>query len=91
MSIIEELLVALMYSRKAQFALWMGPISFFAILMIGHQLVGNIEFRGHFAPLSEAIKPFLLLRYEYLAWGSLISFWLLAGKTLVKDRNKYLR
>lgn len=90
MNIFEELLISLMYSRKAQFALWMGPISFFAILMIGHHLVGNLEFHGPLAPISEAIKPLLLFRYEHIAWGSLISFWLMAGKTLVKDRNKYL-
>jgi hypothetical protein len=91
MNIFVELLIALMYSRRAQLALWMGLISFFVILIVGHHLVGNLEFQGPFAPMSDAIKPLLLYRYEHIAWGSLISFWLLAVKILIKDRNKYLR
>lgn len=90
MGLIEELLITLMYSRKAQLALWMGPISFIAILLVGHHLAGNIPFEGNFALLAEVIKPLLLFRYEHAAWGSLISFWVIAGKIVIRDRNRHL-
>lgn len=90
MSIFEELLITLMYSKRAQFALVLGPVFFILILLIGHHMANSLHFEGPFAPLAEMVRPIIEFRYEHAAWGSLIGFWVLAGKILIKDRKKYL-
>lgn len=90
MGIFEELLITLLYSRRAQFALVLGPVFFILILLIGHHMANSLHFEGLFAPMAEAIRPIIEFRYEHAAWGGLIGFWTLAAKILIKDRRKYL-
>lgn len=90
MNVIEELLITFAYSRRAQFAFFFGMVSFIGILLIGHHMANTLYFEGMFAPMADAIRPIIEYRYEQVAWGTLVSFWVLAGKILIKDRKKYL-
>jgi hypothetical protein len=90
MGIFEELLITFMYSKRAQFAFVMGPIFFILILLIGHHMANSLHFEGVYAPISNALRPYVEFRYEHIAWANLIGFWVLAGKMLIKDRRKYL-
>ncbi len=90
MEFLEELLITLMYSKKAQLSLLLGPIFFIGIMLVGHHMVSNMVFHGVMAPMTEAVRSVVAFRYEHAAWGALITFWILAGKVLIKDRKKYL-
>ena len=90
MGIFEELLITFMYSKRAQFAFVMGPIFFILILLIGHHIASSLHFVGLYAPIAEALRPYIEFRYEHLAWANLIGFWILSGKMLIKERAKYL-
>jgi len=90
MSFIEELLITFAYSKRAQFAFIFGMVSFVGILLIGHHMASTLHFEGMFAQFADAIRPIVEYRYEQVAWGSLVSFWVLAGKIIIKDRKKYL-
>lgn len=90
LAFLEELLITLMYSKKAQFTLVLGPIFFIGIMLIGHHMVSNLVFQGVMAPMTERLRSVVASRYEHAAWGALTTFWILAGKTLIKDRKKYL-
>lgn len=90
MNFIEELLITFAYSRRAQFAIAFGMVSFVGILLIGHHMASTLHFEGMLSPLSDALRPIIEYRYEQVAWGALVSFWVLAGKILIKDRKKYL-
>lgn len=90
MSFIEELLITFAYSKRAQFAIVFGLVSFIGILLVGHHMANELHFEGMFAPFADAIRPIIEYRYEQVAWGSLVSFWMLAGKIIIKDRKKYL-
>ena len=40
------------------------------------------------APIANAIRPIIEMRYEQAAWGALISFFGLAIKAYLKDRKR---
>lgn len=90
MNFIEELLITFAYSKRAQFAFFFGMVSFIGILLLGHHMADKLHFEGIFAPFADAIRPTIIYRYEQAAWGALVSFWVLAGRILIKDRKKYL-
>lgn len=89
MSFMEEWLITFAYSKRAQFAILFGFVSFIGILLLGNHMANKLHFEGMFATLAEAIRPIIVYRYEQAAWGTLVSFWILAGKILIKDRKKY--
>lgn len=90
MTYLEELLITFLYSKRAQLAVILGPVFFAGIMLIGHYLTRNLMLDGVMAPLSETFRTIYMIRYEHAAWGVLLTFWVLAGKTLIKDRKKYL-
>lgn len=90
MAFLEELLITFSYSKKAQYAAILGPILFVAIRLLGYHLTSNLVFEGPLAPMTEVFRSVFMMRYEYLAWFALITFWVIAIKTLIKDRKKYL-
>ena len=90
MSWLEELIVVLAYSRRTQLAIWLGFISFFAILIAGDYFVGSLSLDGPLAPLTSTIREVLMDRYYKAAWVSLCGFLLLAVKSYRKDRKKIL-
>lgn len=90
MSFIEDLLITFAYSKRAQFAFVFGLISFVGILLLGQHMADKLHFEGIFAPFADIIRPILIYRYEQAAWGTLVSFWVVTGKILIKDRKKYL-
>lgn len=85
---LEELLIAFAYSTRAKFAFVIGIVFFVGILAVGNHMTSNLEFNGILAPLADAIKPYIWFRYEYAAWAALISFWVQAGKIIIKERQK---
>lgn len=90
MSIIEDLIITLMLSKRAQLAILLGLVMFLLILLIGHHVANSLHFEGHLSLIAEIIRPVVQFRYEHAAWGVLITFWVLAGKIIIKDRKKYL-
>lgn len=90
MAFLEELLLTFAYSKKAQLAFILGPVFFILILLIGNHMADSIHFGGLFAPLADIIRSAIQLRYEHAALGALITFWVIAGKTLIRDRERYL-
>lgn len=90
MIFIEELLITFSYSKRAQLAAILGPIFFVAIMLLGHHLTSNLVFEGVMAPMTEIFRSAFMMRYEYLAWFALITFWVIAAKALIRDRKKYL-
>lgn len=83
----DEFLIFMAYSKRTQFAIWMGMISFVVILALGEHLVSNLNLQGLLAPLTAVMREALLDRYDKAAWSSLGGFLLLAIKFYRKDRK----
>lgn len=84
----EEFIFVLAYSTRTQFAIFFGIVFFFGTLLLGHHVTSNLAFQGILAPLADAIRPVIEQRYEKVAWGSLLSFSLLAFQCYRKDRKR---
>lgn len=87
---LEEFLVVLAYSKRAQLAIWLGLISFVVILVLGVVMAHNLELHGILAPLTAVIRETLIARYDKAAWTSLGLFLLLAAKFYRKDKKRLL-
>jgi len=85
MAWFDEFLIVMAYSKRTQFAIWMGMISFVVILALGEHFVENVNFQGLLAPLTTVIHEALLDRCDKAAWSSLGGFLLLAIKFYRKD------
>lgn len=85
-----EFLFVLSYSRRTQLALWLGLISFTAIMIVGHYMVSGLNFQGVLAPLTEVVREALLNRYEKAAVSVLAGFMLLAVRAYFRDRKRLL-
>lgn len=88
MNFIEELVITLMSSSRAIVAIIFGVVFFIVIQLIGNHMANNLHFNGLFAVLDEALKPMILYRYEQVAWGALLSFWMLAAKIVIMERKR---
>ena len=86
----EEFLVVLAYSRRTQWAIGLGMVSFVVILAAGDYFAGHLSFQGIFTPLSDPVREALLGRYDKAAWSSLGGFLVLAVKCYRKDRKRLL-
>lgn len=89
-ALIEEFLVVLAYSRRTQWALWLGVLAFASIFLAGAYFASHVSFRGVLAPLTEPFQHLVLERYDRAAWGALISFLALAVRSYLKDRKRLL-
>lgn len=90
MAWFDEFLVVMAYSKRTQFAIWMGMISFIVILTLGEHFAGNMNLQGFLAPLTAVIREALLDRYDKAAWSSLGGCLLLAIKCYKKDKKRLL-
>lgn len=90
MNWLDEALIVLAYSTRAQLAIMMGVVVSCAILIYGHFAVEQLELTGLMAPLTEVIRPYFEHRYDALALGSLLSFFGVAAKAYMKDRKRLL-
>ena len=88
MGFLDEFVFVMSYSVKTCMALILGVVFFFGILMLGHHYAETLHFSGLMAPLADAVRPIVEMRYEQTAWGALISFWGLAIKAYLKDRKR---
>lgn len=84
-----ELLIVLALSKRTQLSIVIGIIGFFVINLWGNHHAQNIEFSGQMSAFEKAFKELILHRYDKLALGCLISFWLLAIKLFHKDKKRF--
>ena len=84
-----EVVFILTISRRTRWALALGPISFFTILIVGEFQLQDFQFQGMLAPYTEYFREKILRRYDKAAWFCLASFWILAFKLYRKDKKKF--
>lgn len=89
-ALIEEFLVVLAYSRRTQWALWLGVIAFAVILMAGTYFADHLSFQGLLAPVTAPLREVVAGVYEIVAWGALGMCLTLAVKSYMKDRKRLL-
>jgi putative Ca2+/H+ antiporter (TMEM165/GDT1 family) len=90
MAWLEEFLWVLANSKKTQLLIWLGVISFVAILVLDLYVASRLNFNTISAPLTNVIRQMIIGRYEIAAWFSLASFLILAAKSYRKDRKRLL-
>ncbi len=83
-----EFLVVLSHSKRTQLAVCLGVFGFAAIHLWGNYQLSNFELSGHMSSIGEVVKENLLRRYDKVALGCLISFFLLAIKLYRKDKKR---
>lgn len=83
-----EFSVVLSHSNRTQLALFLGVFGFVAIHVWGDYQLSNFELSGQMSSIGEVIKDKLLRRYDKVALGCLISFFLLAIKLYRKDKKR---
>jgi hypothetical protein len=83
-----EFLVILCHSKRTQLVVLLGVFGFVAIHLWGDYQLSNFELSGHMGPIGEVIKEKILRRYDKVALGCLISFFLLAIKLYRKDKKR---
>ncbi|MDD4926693.1 MAG: hypothetical protein PHF58_09355 [Methylotenera sp.] len=91
MSFVEEFFLVLAYSVRTQLAIIFGVVFFVGILLLGHHFAETLHFGGYLAPLADAIRPYIEMRYEYAAWGALYTFFGVAIRVYLKDRKRFLQ
>lgn len=88
--VLEEFLVVLAYSTKTQIAVLFGLAFCMGTLMAGDYYSSHLALHGTLAPLTEMFREKIAHRYDKVAWVTLGSFLLLAGKCYKKDRKRLL-
>ena len=88
---ITEFLLILAFSRRTLIAIILGVISFFVVNIFGYFILKDFQFSGVLQPLSESVGNLIGNRYDRVAWGSLIGFWVLAIQFYKKDKKRFHR
>lgn len=88
---IIELLCILAFSKRTQWALILGVVGFIGIHVWGQYHLSNLELEGNLSMHERVISHKLMLRYDKVALGCLISFWLLACKLYVRDKRRFYK
>lgn len=86
---IAEFLVVLSSSTRTQVALLFAVIAPLSLLMLGMSQVGQIEFHGPLALLTDPVRELLMHRYDKAAWLTFGSFLLAALKFYKRDSRNY--
>jgi hypothetical protein len=84
-----EFLYVLSQSSRMQKALIVGFIAFFAIQVLGHFYIENIELQGSLAPVTESLVRKLTHKYDKAAWLILGTSFLAAYRFYRKDKNRF--
>ena len=87
-NLIEEATLIFLCSKRMQYSLIAGVISFITISLLGEWIVSGIQLQGMFSPLTEVIQTKVHHRYEQVAFGSMVSFFLLAIRFYQKDKKR---
>jgi hypothetical protein len=91
MLFVEDFFLILAYSVRMQLAIIWGLVFFVVILALGHHFAETLHFEGSLAPLADAVRPYIEMRYEHAAWGVLFTFVGVAIKVYLKDRKRFLQ
>ncbi len=83
-----EVMVVLAHSTKAQIAILVGCLGFIVINFYGSYFVGNLEFHGPLALVTESVRSKLEHRYDKLALIWMVSFFVLAFKAYRTQRAR---
>lgn len=86
---IVEFFMVLSRSTKTQLALLLAVIAPLSVLMLGMSQVGQIEFHGPLASLTDPVRELLMHRYDKAAWLVLGIFLFAALKFYKRDRRNY--
>ena len=82
-----EFFYVLAMSKKTQWALILGLVLHFSITLLGDHMMANFELQGSMKALEELIANKFLRKYDKIALFTLVSFWVLAIKFYIKDKN----
>ena len=85
-----EFLYVVLMSKRCVFAFLLGIILFFLINAYGYYVMENFQLQGVFKGLEDVIREKFLRRYNKLALGTLVGWWILAIKFYIKDRKRFL-
>lgn len=88
--LIAEFLYVLAYSRRTQWALWIGVVGFVGFLALGFYFASHLSFEGRLAPLTQPFQYLILERYDRAAWAVLVGAISLAVRSYLKDRKRLL-
>lgn len=85
-----EFVAVLAFSRRTQWALFLGMVGFIGINLLENHLLNDFELTGPMSALTEPIKTLLDQRYDKAAYACLFSSWALAFKMYRKDKKRVL-
>lgn len=85
---IAEVLCVIALSKRTQWAIILGVVSFVGINLLGNFMVSDLEFTGPLKGYQDLVVGKVLRRYDRVAWVSLISFWVLAFKFYRRDKKR---
>ena len=83
-----EFLVVFSHSKRTQWAIFLGVLGFFAIHLWGDYQLSSFKLSANMDSIGAVIKEKFLRRYDKVALGCLISFFLLAVKLYRKDKKR---
>lgn len=87
---MQDWLLVLERSTRAQVAIFIGLIGFVLTLWVGQHMVERVVFEGMLAPLGDALRDKLMGHYEKAAFGVLFSSLFAAWRFLRRDRKRLL-
>lgn len=86
---LEEFLYILSISKKTQWAIVFGVIFFVGIHLLGNYMLSNFELKGQVSGIQDVIVQQFAKKYDKVALGALISFWMLAYKSYLRDKKRF--
>lgn len=84
-----EFLFVLASSPRTVWAIMLGPVFCAATLILGKYMASNIELVGNYNILEGVVSEIIIKRYDKVALGVLLSFWVLAFKFYKKDKKRF--
>lgn len=86
---LNEFLYILALSKRTQWAIILGCISFIGIHLLGGYMLANLELHGPAKGLQDVIVQKISKKYDKAALITLLLFWALAFKCYLKDKKRF--
>ncbi|MEH6503327.1 MAG: hypothetical protein V7682_05425 [Cycloclasticus sp.] len=83
-----EIVCVIAISKRTQWAIILGGVFFFGMLLIGSYMAENLHFSGSLKGLEKIFTQKILHQYDKAALFFLISFWGLAFKFYHRDKKR---
>ncbi len=83
-----DLLEVINFSSRSAWMFIIGMVGFMGMILLGEQIVTNLELSGTVKPLEDGIKERLFRHYDKAALVILISSWVAAYKFYRKDKKR---